>query len=92
MKISKGTIARTVALAVTLLNAILTAAGKNPLPYSETETYEAVSIVLAVIATIVGWWKNNSFTPAAIQADKYMKELKSQSDDIDDFSDFGEGD
>lgn len=81
MKISAGTIARTIALAVTLLNGILTSTGKNPLPYSETDVYNAITAVATVIAAITAWWKNNSFTKEAIEADEYMEDLK--NGDID---------
>lgn len=74
--VSKDTIVRTVVLVITLANTLLTAFGKNPLPFSETEIYQAISSVLTVAATIWAWWKNNSFTKAAIKADEYMHELK----------------
>lgn len=75
-KISKDTILRTVVLVITLINTVLTAFGKNPLPFSETDIYQAISTVCTVAASIWAWWKNNSFTKAAIEADKYMHELK----------------
>lgn len=75
-KISVGTIARTVALAVTIANLVLNNIGKNPLPFSDTEVYTWVSDVAAFISIIISWWKNNSFTPAAIKADKVKDELK----------------
>ena len=77
--VSVGTIARTVALVVTLANTVLTATGKNPLPWSENEVYNAVSTVATVVATIAAWWKNNSFTQEAIKADKFLKEMKEEN-------------
>ena len=76
-KVTAGTIARTVALAVTLLNTILTAAGKNPLPFSDTDVYSAVTAAATVVTAIIAWWKNNSFSKEAIKADEYMNELRS---------------
>lgn len=76
MKVSVGTIARTVAVGVTLTNSVLTLLGKNPLPWSENEVYTAVTTVATVAATAWAWWKNNSFTKEAIEADQYMQELK----------------
>ena len=32
--------------------------------------------VLTVTAALVGWWKNNSFTPEAIKADGYLEQLR----------------
>lgn len=75
-KISAGTIARTAVLLVTLANMILTTAGKNPLPFSDTEVFNYVSEAAAVIAAVIAWWKNNSFTAPAIAADEYKNQLK----------------
>ena len=76
MKVTAGTIARTVVLAVSLLNVLLNAFGKNPLPFSDDEVYTAVSTVVAVVASLAAWWKNNSFTPEAIEADAFMARMK----------------
>lgn len=76
MKVSKGTIIRTVILAVALINSILTACGLNPLPFSDELIYEVISVVFTVVASAVAWWKNNSFTKNAIKADEVLKELK----------------
>ncbi len=72
MKVTAGTIARTVVLAVSLLNVLLNAFGKNPLPFSDDEVYTAVSTVVAVVASLAAWWKNNSFTTAALKADETL--------------------
>ena len=73
MKVSKGTIARTVVLAVALTNMILTNTGHTILPFSDEEINEVISDGFAVVASIVNWWKNNSFTKKAIAADKTFK-------------------
>ena len=75
-KISKETIVRTVVLVLVLVNQILTATGKNPLPFSEDAMYEGISAVFTAAASLWAWWKNNSFTDKAIQADKYLEELR----------------
>lgn len=75
-KISKETWARTIALAVTLANYALVQCGKNPLPYSDTEIFNFISGAAAIVMTVVSWWKNNSFTKAAIKGDNIMKEIK----------------
>lgn len=79
MNISKGTIARTVAMVVTIANTILMTAGKNPLPFSDTEVYTWISDIAAIVTSLVVWWKNNSFTKAAIRADEVLKNLKGQN-------------
>ena len=35
-----------------------------------------ILLIIALICVLVSWWKNNSFTAAAIQADAWMGEKK----------------
>lgn len=83
MKVKTETIVRTIILVVALINQILTATGKNPLPFSESEMYEGLTAVATIAASVWAWWKNNSFTKAAINADEYMNELKQREADGD---------
>ena len=78
MKISTDTIIRTVVLVVALVNQVLTATGKNPLPFSDDMIYEAVTLAVTIGASAWAWWENNSFTKAAIEADQYLKDLKTE--------------
>ena len=78
MKVSKETIARTVVLFVALLNTVLNACGKNPLPFSDDEVYTGMSAVVATVAAVWAWWKNNSFTAAAVKADEVLKIEKAE--------------
>lgn len=73
--VSKETIIRTIILVIALLNQILTAVGKNPLPFSDEEIYMGLTAVFTVAATVWAWWKNNSFTANAIAADEYKDML-----------------
>ena len=75
-KIEKDTIIRTICLALALINQLLTAYGKSPLPIQDAQVEVLVSTTLTVICSVWGWWKNNSFTPAALAGDKIMKALK----------------
>lgn len=77
-QISKGTIIRTVLLLFALVNQALNIMGWNPLPFSEDELYETVSLVLTAGASIWAWWKNNSFTKAAIKADAVKDAMKAE--------------
>ena len=72
------TIIRTVLLVVAVVNQALTATGKNPLPFAEDQIYTFASTMITVGATVWAWWKNNSFTKTAQQADVYLKELKNK--------------
>ena len=77
MNISIGTIARTAALALALTNQILSAAGKPVLPIEDSQLETLVTTGLTVAASLAAWWKNNSFTPAAIKADADLKTYRS---------------
>ena len=74
--IKVDTIIRTIILIIALVNQVLTALGKNPLPWSNEEIYSGLSAVATVAASAWAWWKNNSFTNAAVAADEYMETLK----------------
>lgn len=76
-KISTETIIRTIVLIITLINQFLTMAGKNPLPFSDEEIYAELTSLATIAAALWAWWKNNSFTAAAREADAYMDSLKS---------------
>lgn len=78
------TIVRTIVLVITLINQILTMFGKNPLPFAEEEMYAFFTTLLTVAVTVWAWWKNNSFTQEAIEADRYLKELKVNAEDKND--------
>lgn len=77
MKVSKGTIIRTACLILAIINNALALYGKSPLPIENDMVAEIVSFVFTVSASLAAWWKNNSFTTAAIEADKIMKKMKS---------------
>lgn len=74
--VSASTIARTTALAFALTNQVLSACGKPILPIESQTVEQFVSAGLTVAAAIPAWWKNNSFTPEAIEGDKRMNSLK----------------
>ena len=76
--ISAGTIARTACLLLALTNQVLSACGKPVLPIESATVEQLVTAGITTVAALVAWWKNNSFTVAAIQADKYLEDKKSQ--------------
>ena len=77
-KISAATLARTAALALALTNQVLSACGKPVLPIESATVEQLVTAGITTVAALIAWWKNNSFTTAAIQADKYLEDKKSQ--------------
>lgn len=72
----KETLIRTVILILALVNQFLMLKGYSILPIEETEVNELISVAWTVVSALVAWWKNNSFTPEAIEADKYLRELR----------------
>ncbi len=79
-RISTDTIARTICLVFALVNQVLAIFGKNVLPFTNDEIYQTVSLVATLSTSLLAWWKNNSFTSAAIEADKLMESLKSEKE------------
>ena len=79
-KVSAGTIARTIILVMALINQVLSVAGKPVLPIEDAQIEALVTTLWTVAAALAAWWKNNSFTQAAIEADGYMAELKDKED------------
>ena len=76
--ISAGTITRTAVLLLALTNQVLSACGKPVLPIESATVEQLVTAGITTVAALVAWWQNNSFTAAAIQADKYLENKKSQ--------------
>jgi len=73
---TKGTIVRTIILALALVNQLLVTAGYAPLPFSDEQLEQMFADGFVIVSAIIAWWKNNSFTKAAIEADKALKEVK----------------
>ncbi len=78
MNITAGTLARTIILALALVNQILSATGHPVLPIEDAQVETLVSTAWTVIAALIAWWKNNSFTSAAKAGDEIMKQEKSK--------------
>ena len=74
--ITAGTIARTICLALALTNQVLSATGHAVLPIEDAQVETLVTTGLTVAASVAAWWKNNSFTPAAMIGDEHMKQAK----------------
>ena len=74
--VSAGTLTRTAALGLALTNQLLSAAGKSVLPIDNAQLEQMISTGFTVGAALAAWWKNNSFTAAAVAADGYMARLK----------------
>ena len=76
--VSAGTVARTAVLLLALTNQLLSACGKPLLPIDSAQLEQLVTAGCTTAAALWAWWKNNSFTQAALQADQTYDKLKAQ--------------
>lgn len=72
-KITIGTITRTIILGLALINQVLFIKGISPIPIADETVTEFISTGAVIIASLVAFWKNNSFTAKAIEADKLLR-------------------
>lgn len=79
MKIKPDTIIRTAVLFIALVNMILEATGHSIIPITDEQVSEIVTLVFTVGASVWAWWKNNSFTEKAIEADDYLDTLRTEA-------------
>ena len=70
------TIVRTIILVIALANQALAICGKQAFPVTEDQVYQVVSLVVTIGSAVWAWWKNNSFTHAAIEGDKIKDAIK----------------
>lgn len=76
MSISKGTIVRTIAILLVIVNMVLKHFGLDVINVDESAILTFVEILIEIAVIIVGFWKNNSYSENAIRADKFLKELR----------------
>lgn len=72
----KDTIIRTIVLGIALLNQIFAMFGISQLDIDDDVIYQVVTAIATIGSAVWAWWKNNSFTAEAQQADKVLEELK----------------
>ena len=78
INITKGTLIRTILLVLALINQILVVFGKSPIPIDDDTVTNLISTVWTVIASLIAWWKNNSFTDKVIEADEVLKDKENK--------------
>lgn len=76
MNITAGTIARTIILALALINQVLSATGHPVLPIEDAQIETLVTTGWTVVSALIAYWKNNSWTAAAKAGDEVMKQVK----------------
>lgn len=80
MTVKKDTIVRTIILIMALVNQILTSTGHSVIPIDDAQVTELISLIFTIGASAWAWWKNNSFTKNAIEADEVLKSKKNSSE------------
>lgn len=74
--ITKGTIFRTILLAISIINMALEAIGIDIIPTDEYFIASTIETAVEIGAIAASWWYNNSFTEKARQADEFFNQLK----------------
>lgn len=74
--VKKETLIRTGILVLAIINNGLALFGKSPLPINNDDIVNVISFLFTTGSALWTWWKNNSFTKDAIQADDYLASLR----------------
>ena len=72
----QSAIVRLVVLVILIVNQTLITLGYEPLPFSDEQIYEAVSIVALVLGSLWIWWKNNNVTDVALAGQAEIERIK----------------
>ena len=83
MKVTKGTIVRTILLIMVIVNFVLERMGVDIIPVSESAVLMFVETIIEIAIIGVAWWKNNSFSEKALEADKFLQELKNSESECE---------
>ena len=86
-EITADTIARTIILIISMINGAAAIFGFTKLDIEENTIYTVVTGVSVIVSAVIGFWKNNSFTTAAINGDNLKNALKEGSVKVEDFED-----
>ena len=77
-KITAGTITRTVFLALALVNQILVSTGNSILPVDNELLEQVITVGFTAVTSMMAFWKNNSYTSAAIQGDVVKDKIRNK--------------
>ena len=80
MKVKTSTIVRTIINVLAAANAILTMFGKPIINLSDSTVETTVNAIITVVVWVNAFWKNNSFTSAALEGDIVKDRLKKAGD------------
>ena len=74
---------RLLVAAILMLNSVLTAKGLNPIPFDESAFSDVALQVATGLSVLWVWWRNNTVTKTAKEAQSYKKELQEDGDGSD---------
>lgn len=84
LKVTKGTAVRTVMIIVVVINLILKACGIEVINIDENDVSTVIENLVSIGVIVLGFWKNNSFTAEAKNADFYLAKFKNfDTDEVD---------
>lgn len=83
MKIEKSTIIRTILFALVIINFILERCGIDIIPADEYTITMFVEYLIEIGILICGFWYNNSYSPKALKAQNYLKELRNGESEVE---------
>lgn len=74
--VTLGTFIRTGILVLALINTTLQLMGLEVLPFAPEDVELFLTALFNAVAALLVWWKNNSFTREAKEADEIMRSKK----------------
>ena len=78
-KPTKEAIIRTLVLFAALANQTLVLFGHTALPITDDKLYGVISWLFTAGSSLVCWWKNQSFSDAAIEADIFLDMVRNET-------------
>ena len=88
LKVTKGTVVRAVMTLIVLINLVLKACGIEVINVDENNVSSVIENIVSIGVIVLGFWKNNSFTLAAKNADFALAKLKNfDTDEADEIFD-----
>ena len=81
MQNKKDAIIRLVLLTLAVTNQTLLMVGRSPLPIEDDTLAVAITAGFTIVTSLWAYWKNNSFTKEAVQADEVLAILRDKTYD-----------
>jgi SPP1 family holin len=79
MQNKKDAIIRLVLLTLAVTNQTLVMLGRSPLPFEDDTIVMLLSAGFTIVTSLWAYWKNNSFTKEAVQADEVLQILRDKT-------------